>query len=72
MPGRNKVCSCGSGRKFKVCCLPKIKDRPNCQKYNPIHTTRSSWPSGALKRMKYDECTTCEETKKNGSCRLKV
>lgn len=22
-PGRNEPCSCGSGRKYKQCCLPK-------------------------------------------------
>lgn len=22
-PGRNKPCLCGSGRKYKICCLPK-------------------------------------------------
>jgi uncharacterized protein YchJ len=25
MPGRNAPCLCGSGRKFKKCCLPKIE-----------------------------------------------
>jgi hypothetical protein len=25
MPGRNKPCICGSGKKFKKCCLPKIE-----------------------------------------------
>ncbi|CAN5666357.1 hypothetical protein BH24ACI4_BH24ACI4_09550 [soil metagenome] len=22
-PGRNEICRCGSGRKYKQCCLPK-------------------------------------------------
>lgn len=26
LPGRNAPCICGSGKKFKKCCLPKIKD----------------------------------------------
>jgi hypothetical protein len=25
MPGRNELCICGSGKKFKQCCLPKIE-----------------------------------------------
>ena len=25
IPGRNAPCLCGSGRKFKKCCLPKIE-----------------------------------------------
>ncbi|MBC8460331.1 MAG: SEC-C domain-containing protein [Deltaproteobacteria bacterium] len=33
LPGRNALCLCGSGKKFKKCCLPKIeaslKNRPN-------------------------------------------
>jgi hypothetical protein len=24
LPGRNEPCVCGSGKKFKKCCLPKI------------------------------------------------
>ncbi len=27
LPGRNAPCVCGSGRKFKKCCLPKIQTR---------------------------------------------
>jgi len=26
MQKRNEICSCGSGKKFKKCCLPRIKD----------------------------------------------
>jgi hypothetical protein len=26
LPGRNAPCICGSGKKFKKCCLPKIED----------------------------------------------
>jgi hypothetical protein len=25
LPGRNDPCLCGSGKKFKKCCLPKIQ-----------------------------------------------
>lgn len=25
MPGRNEACFCGSGKKFKKCCLPQVR-----------------------------------------------
>jgi hypothetical protein len=27
LPGRNEPCICGSGKKFKKCCLPRIDGR---------------------------------------------
>lgn len=27
LPGRNEPCSCGSGKKFKKCCLDKINEK---------------------------------------------
>jgi len=29
-PGRNAPCPCGSGRKYKKCCLPKDEDEASC------------------------------------------
>ena len=25
LPGRNELCPCGSGKKFKKCCLPRFQ-----------------------------------------------
>lgn len=49
--GRNEPCWCGSGRKYKFCCLPNFKlwlfDHPGCsdvwdtQAYSREHATRA-------------------------------
>ena len=32
MPGRNDKCQCGSGLKFKACCLPIVDAASNCRR----------------------------------------
>jgi uncharacterized protein YchJ len=32
LPGRNKKCFCGSDKKFKLCCWPKVKDQVHSDK----------------------------------------
>ena len=31
-PGPNKPCKCGSGRKYKKCCMRKVEETPNSTK----------------------------------------
>ena len=31
MPGRNDQCPCGSGQKYKRCCLPKDRDAKDAE-----------------------------------------
>lgn len=39
--GRNAPCPCGSGKKYKKCCLP-LYDKSSLQQDSTIHSTRDS------------------------------
>jgi transposase-like protein len=50
--GRNQSCPCGSGRKFKICCLNKLKGLANSSSPAPAspHPSDSQPPSAAPHR----------------------
>jgi hypothetical protein len=50
--GRNQSCPCGSGRKFKICCLNKPKGASSSSSPAPAspHPSNSQPPSAAPHR----------------------
>ncbi len=60
--GRNKPCPCGSGKKFKKCCLSKQDARENPSSpppsFTPVYTTldkKSNSVWDLIKRKKFDK-----------------
>jgi tetratricopeptide (TPR) repeat protein len=41
MPSRNAPCPCGSGKKYKLCCLPKQQPAPSRQPVRAPSTSRA-------------------------------
>ncbi|MDP9228140.1 MAG: SEC-C metal-binding domain-containing protein, partial [Actinomycetota bacterium] len=41
MPSRNAPCPCGSGKKYKLCCLPKLQPAPSRQSARVPSTSRA-------------------------------
>ena len=67
---RNGPCLCGSGEKFKRCCLPKAKVTPDCPmfRWGPTEVVSFS----GVDRMKYRECGSCKYIKPDGKCKTGV
>lgn len=72
---RNGPCLCGSGEKFKRCCLPKAKATPDCVLFRKrveseeTSTTCSSTSLDAKPGLsKYRECRSCGYVKPSGKC----
>lgn len=41
MPSRNAPCPCGSGKKYKLCCLSKLQPAPSLQSARVPSTSRA-------------------------------
>ena len=74
---RNGPCLCGSGEKFKRCCLPKAKAMPDCVMFRRKEIKVESGPtiSSSFSKAivgKFRECGRCEYVKPNGKCKTGV
>ena len=70
---RNGICSCGSGKKYKKCCLLSLK-KSCCNSFSLGFLVPYKHESSILKKkeMKYKECRVCVHVRSSGSCRLGV
>lgn len=70
---RNLSCSCGSGKKYKRCCLPTTKKR-SCVSFSPVFSIpgMSSSSKATTREMKYRECRECNHARSSGSCRIGI
>ncbi len=41
--GRNEMCPCGSGKKFKKCCYSKLHYNHMVLQYQPLDIIKLSW-----------------------------
>lgn len=53
--GRNDLCPCGSGKKYKVCCLKKQKPRPLGQRRFKATVLNSKQPPIAAENPSTEE-----------------
>ena len=55
MIGRNDPCPCGSGKKYKKCCLSKECDRQQAEESVSTESARQDSAQGAFNLQRYTE-----------------
>jgi len=59
--GRNEKCFCGSGKKYKKCCLEKVDDEEFLQPENFLENYRDIKKDSRIKQCLYPDNTMCSE-----------
>ncbi|EOR28086.1 hypothetical protein A500_01200 [Clostridium sartagoforme AAU1] len=59
--GRNDKCPCGSGEKYKKCCLGKVEDKDFLQPKNFLENYKSMKKDSRIKQCLYPDNSNCSE-----------
>ena len=59
--GRNDPCPCGSGKKYKKCCMGKVDDEDFSNPYNLLKSYKEVKKESRIKQCLYPDSSACSE-----------
>src|SRR5690606_7991642 len=59
--GRNEPCPCGSGKKYKKCCIDKVDDLSFSNPFNLLDSYKRIYKESKIKQCLHPDSANCSE-----------